>query len=131
MIVVDTNLIVQITVKGDQTAHAEQVKERDPDWAAPFLWRSEFRNVLALWLRLGKLDLATALELAADAEARMDGQEHVVDAEAVLRLAASSSCTAYDCECVALARQLGLKLVTTDKQVLAAFPETAVSPDSF
>jgi len=49
----------------------------------------------------------------------------------VLELAVRSRCTAYDCEFVALAKQLGVPLVTSDRQVLAAFPETAVSPDAF
>lgn len=131
MIVVDTNLIVHLTITGERTPQAEQVRARDGVWAAPLLWRSEYRNVLSLYLRLGKISLETALDLAADAEARMEGQEYSLEAGAVLRLAAVSSCTAYDCEFVALARQLGVKLVTTDKQVLAAFPETAVSPESF
>jgi len=131
MIVVDTNLILHLTIAGERTAQVEQVRSRDGVWAAPLLWRSEYRNVLSLYMRTGKMGLETALELAADAEARMEGREYSLDASAVLRLAADSSCTAYDCEFVALARQLGVKLVTTDKQVLAAFPETAVSLDSF
>jgi len=39
--------------------------------------------------------------------------------------------SAYDCEFVALAKDLRLRLVTADKQVLAKFPETAVSLASF
>jgi hypothetical protein len=32
---------------------------------------------------------------------------------------------------VSLAEDLGTRLVTTDRQVLAAFPGTAVSPEDF
>jgi predicted nucleic acid-binding protein len=131
VIVVDTNLIIYITIPGDRTAQAEKVLAADPGWAAPLLWRSEFRNVLMLHMRTGKMDVNAAVELAKDAEARMEDQEHVVDSEAVLRLAASSRCSAYDCEFVALAQKLKVKLVTSDRQILAAFPETAVSLDSF
>jgi len=43
----------------------------------------------------------------------------------VLDLVASSTCTAYDCEFVALARELAVPLVTTDKQILRDFPAIA------
>jgi hypothetical protein len=49
--------------------------------------------------------------------------EHTVAAEAVL---------ASDDEGAApLLRQVAVPLVTSDRRVLAAFPETAVSPDEF
>jgi predicted nucleic acid-binding protein len=48
-----------------------------------------------------------------------------------LQLAAESGCSAYDCEFVALARDLEVPLVTADRQLLAAFPSTAVSPEAF
>ena len=131
MIVADTNLIAYITIPGDRTGQAEKVLAQDAEWVAPLLWRSEFRNVLMVHLRAGKLDLKTAVELSKDADARMDGQDYPVESEAVLRLAAGSRCSAYDCELVALARHLGVTLVTADQQILAAFPETAVSLDSF
>ena len=51
--------------------------------------------------------------------------------EKILELAAQSKCTAYDCEYVALAQDLGVPLVTTDKQILRAFPKTAVSMEKF
>jgi len=49
----------------------------------------------------------------------------------VLELALRSGCTAYDCEFVAVAKELEATLVTSDRQLLSAFPETAVSPEAF
>lgn len=49
----------------------------------------------------------------------------------VLELASASGCTAYDCEFVSAAERLHVPLVTTDKEVLAAFPGLAVSMDQF
>jgi predicted nucleic acid-binding protein len=44
----------------------------------------------------------------------------------VLTLALESGCSAYDCEFVALAKQLGVKLVTEDAKLRRAFPRWTV-----
>ena len=51
MIVADTNLIVYLFITGDQTPLAQKVLEKDPNWIVPVLWQSEFRNVLAAYIR--------------------------------------------------------------------------------
>ena len=132
MIVVDTNILCYyILPSGPFTASAEGVWQRDPDWNAPLLWRSEFRNVLADRIRAGEMSLLEAFQSAARAEAILQGREFTIHMEEVLRLAARSGCTAYDCEFVALAERLAIPLVTMDREVLRAFPETARSPRRF
>jgi predicted nucleic acid-binding protein len=131
VIVVDTNVLVYLLLPGGRGAVAEQVLERDPRWAAPLLLRSEFRSVLAGWVRRGALSMDKAVSTAMDAEEYVRGHEYSVPARDVFELVARSSCTAYDCEFVALARSLRTRLVTSDRQVLSAFPETAVSPEAF
>jgi hypothetical protein len=59
------------------------------------------------------------------AEALLAGQDEPVASEQVLQLAHSSRCSAYDCEFVAAAQQLGVPLVTEDRAVLVAFPDVA------
>jgi predicted nucleic acid-binding protein len=49
----------------------------------------------------------------------------------VIELAAGSGCSAYDAEFVVLAKDLGVPLVTTDRELLEKFPETAVTPGRF
>lgn len=61
----------------------------------------------------------------------MAGREYSVVSYEVLQLAARSGCSAYDCEYAALAHDLGIRLVTTDRQLLRAFPSIAVAPDVF
>ncbi|MDP4682094.1 MAG: type II toxin-antitoxin system VapC family toxin [Cyanobium sp. MAG_255] len=71
--------------------------------AAPPLWRSEWRNVLSTYLWRDLLQISEA-----------------VASEQVLQLANRSRCSAYDCEFVVAAQQLGVPLVTEDRAVLVA-----------
>ena len=131
MIVCDTNLIVHLLVGDERRPLAEAALRRDAHWVAPPLWRSEFRNVLALYMRRGLLGLPHALQVAERAELLMEGRDLPVPSAEVLRLASRSGRSAYDCEFVALAQDLGIPLVTSDRAVLAAFPSVAVSLDGF
>ena len=131
MIVTDTNLIVCLYVHGQHTARAEDVLRRDAAWGAPLLWRSEFRNALVGLVRRGSLGPDDATRVVNDAEHLLAGSEYSVASTLVLQLALRSGCSDYDCEFVALALDLDVPLITTDRQVLKAFPDTAVSPEDF
>ncbi len=131
MIVADTNIISYLFLPTVYSERASQLYKIEPEWAAPSLWRSEFRNVLVLYLRQKIVTLAEALVLQDEAEALMTDQEFTVTSLQVLTLTDSSTCSAYDCEFVALAKQLSVKLVTQDKKILREFPEVAVSLDDF
>lgn len=126
MIVVDSNVVAYLYLPGDHTPKVEALLERDPAWVAPLLWRSEFRNILVDYLRREMLSPESARNLQLEAERLMAGAEHEVGSGLVLELAQRSACSAYDCEYVALAMALGVKLVTMDRQVLRTFPECAV-----
>ena len=129
MIVVDTNVIAYLYLEGDRSSQVEQLLEKDTQWVAPLLWRSEFRNVLALYIRKGRLTLDQAQQIMSEATLLMQGREYGVVSIRVLELVASSGCSAYDCEFVALAEDLGTSLVTVDKKILDEFPQVAVSLD--
>jgi len=131
MIVVDTNLIGYLFLSSEGSLLAEAVLIKDMDWVAPLLWRSELRNVLAYYLRKNLLTLSEAYQIMEEAIHMMRGREYEVTSLHVLNLVATSSCSAYDCEFVALAQELQVPLVTADKQILAQFPDTAVSLDQF
>lgn len=127
MIVVDSNILAYLYLPGEFTSAAEALLEREPEWAAPPLWRSEFRNILAGYVRRSMLTFEQAGSLQAEAEALLNGFEFAVQSREVLELVRDSECSAYDCEFVALATRLETKLVTMDKKVLKAFPKRAVS----
>jgi predicted nucleic acid-binding protein len=114
VIVVDTNVIAFFLIEGDRTGQAEAVFKSDTDWVAPYLWRSELRNVLAFYVRKRRIHLDDGIALMREAEFLMHGKEFEVESARVLELAESSKCSAYDCEYVALAERFGAKLVTSD-----------------
>jgi predicted nucleic acid-binding protein len=123
VIVVDSNILAYLYLPGEFTRAAEALLEREPEWAAPPLWRSEFRNILAGYLRRDMLSFQQACSVQSEAEALMHGFEFEVHSSEVLKLVRDSGCSAYDCEFVALAGRLGTTLFTQDKKVLVAFPE--------
>jgi predicted nucleic acid-binding protein len=127
MIVVDTNVVAYLVLAGPQTEKAEALLLHDPEWAAPVLWRSELRNVLSGYLRRGQLDHQQVLRLQGQAEVLLQGREVPVDSADVFRLVEASDCSAYDCEFVAAALALQTRLITSDRQLLRAFP-TLASP---
>lgn len=131
MIVTDTNLVTYLVLRNEQSELAAAVCEADPVWVAPVLWRSEFRNALSKYVLYGGMTLDAALLALRSAEEIMGGQEYHVSSERVLELVVQSKCSAYDCEFVALAQDLGVPLVTADRQLLKAFPKTAVSLEKF
>ena len=122
MIVVDTNVVAYLLLPGPKTALAEALLERHPQWAAPPLWRSEFRNVLTGYLRRDLLDVSRAVALMRQADDLLAAHDQPVRSQPVLELVSTSRCSSYDCEFVAAAQHLGVPLVTEDRALLVAFP---------
>ena len=123
MIVADTNLIAYLYLPGRFSSAADAMLLRESDWAVPRLWRSEFRNILATYMRQRLLTVDDAVAIYARAAALIGGNEYDVSAPDVLRLAKASQCSAYDCEFVALAQHLDVTLVTADARLRRAFPD--------
>ena len=131
MIVADNSVLVYFWLPSVFAELAEAAKNQDNIWAAPILWRAEFRNVLAGYLRKNLLTENEANTAYLNAQKDLGTNEFTVPTERIIKSVLASDCSAYDCEYVALAMDLGVPLVTTDKQVLRAFPKTAVSLEKF
>lgn len=129
MIVVDTNIVAYLMIESDHTAQAIGVRRKDADWRSPGLWRSEFRNVMMLYVRRDIMTSQNAILRTAKAETLIETM--AVNSDRIIELASQSGCTAYDCEFVSLAERLGVPLITSDKKILAAFPDIAISMDAF
>lgn len=130
MIVADTNLIVYLFVTGDKTPLAQEVLAKDPHWIVPPLWQSEFRNVIAGYIRRG-MTLIQAKQVMEDAILTLENRQVLPSSEKILDLISKTDCTAYDCEFIALAQQLDISLVTADKQLLSRYPNSTISLEEF
>ncbi len=131
MIVVDTNILSYFFL---ETVYSEKVItlfKQDSLWYAPYLWKNEFRNVLALYLRKGLITIENAFFIMEKAEMFMEGNEFYTTSRHILTLVNESKCSAYDCEFVALAQQLNVKLITEDKKIISEFKGTAVNLDTY
>ena len=131
MIIADTNIISYLLLPTSYTDSVESLYKIDPDWAAPILWKSEFRNVMALYLRKKIITLEKAMQLQDTAESIIIQNEYDVSSSQILSLIDESNCSSYDCEFVALAHHFGTKLVTQDKKILHEFPSTAISVSDY
>ncbi len=131
MIVVDSNILAYCWLNGTHTARAQAVRIADPDWQVPLLWRSELRSILAGYMRDGSLSATEAVRVMEHIERDLEGSEHLVPSEGVIRVVQTTTLSAYDAEFVALARALSVPLVTEDRGVLRACPEMAVTLAGF
>jgi len=126
MIVVGSTVLAYLYLPSEYTA-AEALLAQDSDWAAHILWRSEFRSILAGYMRRKALTFDQANSLQREAESLLEGAEFELESHAVLELVRDSDCSASDCEFIALAMRLDTQLVTMDKKLLRAFPKRAVA----
>lgn len=128
MLVVDTNVLIELFVPSPVSQVVLDCRDADSDWWLPSLWVPEFRHVLLKFLRLGRLDLFTARNHLAVAEQRFLPRTMTVASAEALQLAHSHGCSSYDAEFVVLAQQLQCPLLTFDRKLVQLFPEVAVKP---
>ena len=131
MIVVDTNILAYLWLPCELTELAEKALRKDSSWVSVPLWRSEFRNVLAVYLRKKLISYEEALNTIMNAENQMQNSEYSINTLQVLHKVRDSNCSAYDCEYIALADALNCKFLTNDKKIVRSFPDIAVSLKTF
>lgn len=131
MIVVDANVISYYFIRSEKTELAERVWEKDSEWVIPGFWRIEFMNVVSKYCRFNGMSLDEAKALLGDALETLSEKECHTEHENVLECSVTKSITVYDAEYVSLAKSLGIRLITSDREILRKFPETAVSMEDF
>ena len=102
MIVVDTNVVAYLLISGEYSQNACRLYKKDQEWISPYLWRSEFRSVLSLYIRKGFLSYPDSVMLMKEAENLLFGTEYNVQLELVLEIMIQSRISANDDEFICL-----------------------------
>lgn len=131
MIVADTNLVAQLILKLDQTETAQAVYRSDPEWVMPELWRHEFLNVLANYLRFDRAPPERLALAWQNANTLFADSARQPDWLLALKLAGEHNTSAYDAQYLALAQTLSLPLVTEDRKLRQAAPGLSFSMHDF
>jgi predicted nucleic acid-binding protein len=127
MVVVDTNVLGYLLLEGEQTPYARALLEQDGDWRSESFVMVEMTNVLATVMRARGMPLRDATNVLANAQLVIQPGLEVADNAQVLELAARRKISAYDARFVAIARDLGTRLVTEDAKLRRAAPDLTQS----
>jgi predicted nucleic acid-binding protein len=131
VIVADVNLVAHLFIEGEMTGIVQRMRETDPEWIVPPLWRIEFQSVLWKWIRHGGMSVDDAGPVWERALAALAPLERQPPWNAVLREAVRRDITVYDSQYVTLALHLGTRCITLDRDVLRKCPDVALPPDRF
>ncbi|MFZ1675617.1 MAG: type II toxin-antitoxin system VapC family toxin [Saprospiraceae bacterium] len=131
MIVVDANIISYLWIPGHESFMSRELLTKDPDWWVPSLYKSEMQSVLLLHVRKQIIGLEVAVQLMTKIENQFKFHVQEVPSNIALTLGNQSNCSAYDCEYAGLALVLGCPLITYDKKLLSAFPQFAMTSETF
>ncbi len=122
MLLVDTNVVAYLLIDGDHTQAAQRLRALDPDWRSEAFLLVEFTNVLASSIMRKRMTLSLAEDFLAKTVDLFEGKLGSVPHAAVLAIAARHRVSAYDARFLALADQLGSRLVTENARLRAAVP---------
>ena len=132
MIVADASLLAHLLIPSPESALAEDVYRKDPEWSAPVLWRSELRSVLLKQMRHSGMNIELAKAVVEKALLLVIRDRETLPPNlAVLEAAVSFNVSAYDAEYLVVARQLGVSLLTFDRKLQQAAPGLAIAPNAF
>lgn len=131
MIVADASLLAHLLIPSSDSALAEDVYRRDPEWSAPVLWRSELRSVLLKHMRNSEMKIDLAKAVIEKGLLVISDRETLPPTPAVLEAAVEFKVSAYDAEYLVVARQLGVPLLTFDRKLQQAAPRLAIAPSVF
>lgn len=127
MVLVDTNILAYLLIQGDRTAQAQALFVQDRDWQSEHFLLVEFSNLLATTVRAATLQPGVAEDTLMAAQELLANGLHLVAHSATLDVAVRHGVSGYDARFLALANDLGVRLVTEDARLRQAAPMLTMS----
>lgn len=127
MLVVDTNVVASLLLKGPLSEQAIALYQADPDWRSEAFLMTELANVLATQIKLRGLPVVDALALLSRADALMADGLVEIPHGAALTLAAQLGVSAYDARYLVVTQRLQARLVTEDAKLRSKAPDLTCS----
>ena len=118
MIVADANVLTYLLIPQPLTKKAERARSKEKIRVVPQVLPHELLSVVMKYVRAGQISVDEASRTFRRGLAMVEVSIIRIDPSAVLRLAERSGCSTYDCQYVWLANDLGLPLLTEDREVL-------------
>jgi predicted nucleic acid-binding protein len=122
MLVIDTNIIAPLYVRSARTDAVTKLFAQDQVWRTEPLALIELSNVLITYERARYITAASARDCLNRAAVFLQPNLFRVSHQAALEAALRYGTTAYDARFLALAQQLGSRLVTEDAKLRGAAP---------
>jgi predicted nucleic acid-binding protein len=124
---VDINVVAYLLIRGDQTEAAQELRPRDADWRSGAFLLVDFTNALASSIARRRMSMPLAQDFLAKAIALLDGKLIRIAHASVLSMAVCYHVTGHDACFLALAQQLGRRLITEDAKLRVAAPKLTQS----
>lgn len=129
MILVDTNILVPLFIRGVNSSRVQQLWDMDQDWWTESLCLVEFSNVLVTYERQRLITSKEAMRRLEDVDQFLKHRLLEVSNEAVLKVAMELAISAYDARYIVAAMMHQTRLVTEDKRLRKAAPDWTQSMD--
>src|ERR1035441_7986038 len=129
MKLVDINVLAYLVIESQFSKNAQKLYRLDSEWHTEEFAFIELTNVLTTHLRAGSLTMPVCIETFEEAENVIGSNLHTVSHLDALAIAHEFRISAYNARYIALARELGVPLITEDKQLRKAAPELTLSID--
>jgi predicted nucleic acid-binding protein len=127
MLLVDTNIVAYLLIDGDFSEAAQRLRKSDSDWRSEASLMTEFTNVLAASIAVRRMTLPLAEDFLSKANTLLENKLTRVADTAALAIAVRFRVSAYDARFLALADQIGIRLVTQDAKLRVAAPKLTQS----
>jgi predicted nucleic acid-binding protein len=130
VIVADASVVTFLFLEGELSGVAQEIYRIDPNWVTPPILNHELLNILAA-VGSSEGNVQVMEDLWREARGVLGSRQQIPDPLRSLRLAIELGISGYQAQYLALADQLRLPLLTTDRMLLDLLPQKTGRPEVY